>query len=156
MQRLDVKAAVREVSNTCYQLLPYRRPSESAISKNLWCNMADDENTNGAHEKGYRWQCKHIVCDIPGENLSVGHSVFFRHLNFFFFFSYQQCHRCLYQSHSSAVSSSHSNSRLECSWIGPGSQAAFLSIFSGLSDCPSLRYLQLEDQLIYHFDNFRA
>jgi hypothetical protein len=38
--------------------------------------MANDENTNGAHEKGNRWQCKHIVGDVPGENLSVYHPVF--------------------------------------------------------------------------------
>lgn len=87
--------------------------------------MANGENTNSAHEKCHGWQRKNIIRDIPSGSSSVNHSIFRVHCQGI---SYQKCQCCLYQSHCSAVSSSHSNVRLECSWIGPESQAGSMSI----------------------------
>jgi hypothetical protein len=74
-----METAVGQISNASNQFLPYRRAAESAISKHLRRNnVADDEDTNTAHEKRYGWQRKDVVSYVPGGSLLVGRLDFAR------------------------------------------------------------------------------
>jgi hypothetical protein len=117
-----MKATIRQVPYHCYRLLPYRRSSCSPESKQRRQCIANDEDSDRAHEKGHGRQCKDIVGDIPSSRMSMLiQKVFHRR------YTHQKCQCCLYQAHSSGVFSPHSNIRIECNCTGADSHPAMVA-----------------------------